>query len=159
MTMGDRIVVMKDGYIMQADKPLHIYNYPDNHLVGSFIGSPSMNFFKVTVEKDQLVNKKFTLPMDESQAGSLEPYLGKAIRLGIRPEHFTVSTENSGITAHLEVSELMGNESYLYCTTGEENFIARVSDNSPREPGSGIQFGIQSEFYHFFDPDSGERII
>ena len=158
MTMGDRIVVMKDGYIMQAEEPLKIYEHPQNHFVGSFIGSPAMNFFVVEVQGENLVNKKFSLPIKDFHPKALESYAGKKVRLGIRPEHFKLLDTYSSITANLEVSELMGNESYLYCTTGEDSFIARVPDNTPRKTGSELSLFAEPEDYHFFDLETGERI-
>jgi len=158
MTMGDRIVVMKDGYIMQADEPLKIYDRPDNQFVGSFIGSPAMNFFEVKVGDNALVNEKFSLPLSEIHKELLKDYSGKIIQIGIRPEHLNLTETPASIPAHLEVSELMGNESYLYCTTGIDTFIARVSDNTPRKTGSDITVYTDSQSYHFFDLESGERI-
>ncbi|MCF7823691.1 MAG: sn-glycerol-3-phosphate ABC transporter ATP-binding protein UgpC [Candidatus Marinimicrobia bacterium] len=159
MTMGDRIVVMKDGYIMQADEPLKIYDKPDNHFVGSFIGSPAMNFFEAEVAENELVNKKFKLPIGADQNILLKNYLGKKVRLGLRPEHFQLTETPSRIPAKLEVSELMGNESYLYCTTGADSFIARVSDNVRRKTGDDLYLYTDPNSYHFFDLESGERIV
>lgn len=159
MTMGDRIVVMKDGHIMQADEPLKIYEKPDNHFVGSFIGSPSMNFFEVEVKSDTLVNEQFSIPLMDTQTQLLKPYLGQKVRLGIRPEHLELTQTSAAIPARLEVSELMGNESYLYCNTGSDSFIARVSENTPRKIDSELTLYTDPEAYHFFELDSGKRII
>ncbi len=158
MTMGDRIVVMKDGYIMQADEPLEIYQRPQNHFVGSFIGSPAMNFFEVEIQKGQLVNEKFSLPIDDVHPKTLKAFDGRKVRLGIRPEHFQLLDSPFSISANLEVSELMGNESYLYCSTGIDTFIARVADNAPRKIGTALRLFAEPETYQFFDLESGERI-
>ena len=158
MTMGDRIVVMKDGYIMQADEPLEIYQRPQNHFVGSFIGSPAMNFFEVEIQKGQLVNEKFSLPIDDTHPKTLKAFDGRKVRLGIRPEHFQLLDSPESISANLEVSELMGNESYLYCSTGVDTFIARVADNAPRKIGTALRLFAEPETYQFFDLESGERI-
>lgn len=158
MTMGDRIVVMKDGYIMQAEEPLEIYRKPQNAFVGSFIGSPAMNFFEVEVENGTLVNEKFSLPIADAHPKSLQSFTGRKVKLGIRPEHFQLTENQSGISASLEVSELMGNESYLYCTTGLDTFIARVAENAPRKTGATLNLFAEPETYQFFDVDSGERI-
>ncbi|MCF7808697.1 MAG: sn-glycerol-3-phosphate ABC transporter ATP-binding protein UgpC [Candidatus Marinimicrobia bacterium] len=159
MTMGDRIVVMKDGYIMQADEPLKIYEKPDNQFVGSFIGSPSMNFFEVDVHADELIHKDFSLPLNESQQAVLAPFNGNKIQVGIRPEHMSLSELSTKIPATLNVSELMGNESYLYCTVGDDRFVARVSDTHPRKPGSTVTVFADSQAFHFFDLGTGERIL
>lgn len=158
MTMGDRIVVMKDGYIMQAEEPLKIYEKPDNQFVGSFIGSPAMNFFEVEVGVGELKHKNFVLPLNEVQQAMLNPYDGRMVQVGVRPEHMSLSELNAKIPATLDVSELMGNESYLYCTVGDDSFVARVSDTHPRKPGSGVTVYADSESFHFFDLDSGDRI-
>jgi len=158
MTMGDRIVVMKDGYIMQADEPLKIYKRPQNQFVGSFIGSPAMNFFDVEVQAGQLVNEKFSLPISDVHPKTLSAFNGRKVQLGIRPEHFQLLDSPSSIKANLEVSELMGNESYLYCTTGLDTFIARVADNTPRAIGSDLSLFAEPETYRFFDIETGERI-
>ena len=158
MTMGDRIVVMKDGYIMQAEEPLKIYERPQNHFVGSFIGSPAMNFFDVEVQSTILVNDKFSLPISTAHQDILKGYEGQKIKLGIRPEHFKLQDAKSSISATLEVSELMGNESYLYCTTGVDTFIARVSDNAPRKIGTPLELFADPEDFHFFEFESGKRI-
>ncbi len=158
MTMGDRIVVMKDGYIMQADEPLEIYKRPQNHFVGSFIGSPAMNFFDVEVQAGKLVNEKFTLAIDAVHPKALKTFDGRKVILGIRPEHFQLMDSPSSISATLEVSELMGNESYLYCSTGVDTFIARVPENAPRKIGTALRLFAEPDTYHFFDLESGERI-
>jgi len=158
MTMGDRIVVMKDGHIMQADEPLKIYNRPQNQFVGSFIGSPAMNFFDVEIQAGQLVNEKFSLPISDAHPKALTAFNGHKVKLGIRPEHFQLVDSKSSINANLEVSELMGNESYLYCTTGLDSFIARVADNAPRKTGSALSLFAEPETYQFFDVETGERI-
>jgi len=158
MTMGDRIVVMKDGYIMQAEQPLNIYKRPDNQFVGSFIGSPSMNFFDVVIQGENLVNKHFSLAISDDHRAALKEMDGRSIQLGIRPEHLKLVDTDAGIPASLEVSELMGNESYLYCTTGSDSFVARVSDNSPRKIGAKLKLYAEPADYHFFDLESGERI-
>ena len=159
MTMGDRIVVMKDGYIMQADEPLKIYQRPLNKFVGSFIGSPAMNFFEVKIQGAVLVNKQFTLPIDKQHPAALKNMEGKTVFLGIRPEHFKLLDSPASIPASLEVSELMGNESYLYCTTGADSFVARVPDNAPRKLGSRVSVYAEAADYHFFEAESGERIV
>jgi len=143
---------------MQAEEPLNVYQKPQNHFVGSFIGSPAMNFFKVEVQGKTLVNQKFKLAIADSHHDALKSYEGRQINLGIRPEHFKLMESTSSIKAHLEVSELMGNESYLYCTTGDDAFIARVSDNAPRKIGTELNLFADSGDFHFFDLESGQRI-
>ncbi|NQV15863.1 sn-glycerol-3-phosphate ABC transporter ATP-binding protein UgpC [bacterium] len=159
MTMGDRIVVMKDGHIMQAAEPLAIYEKPQNHFVGSFIGSPAMNFFEVEVQDSSLVNEKFVLPIEDMHSEMLKSFNGQTIQIGIRPEHFSIQDTQNSISAELEVSELMGNESFLYCTTGKDTFIARVPDNTPLKTGTELRLFAEPESYYFFELESGKRIV
>ena len=125
MTMGDRIVVMKDGLIQQVDTPQNLYDYPCNMFVGGFIGSPQMNFLDATLVKEgsnyyvDLGGDKLLIA-PEKVTSALDAYVGKAIKAGIRPEdikddeEFMEKHKDATITAHVEVSELMGSEIYLY---------------------------------------------
>ena len=125
MTMGDRIVVMKDGLIQQVDTPQYLYDYPCNMFVGGFIGSPQMNFLDATLVKEgsnyyvDLGGDKLLIA-PEKVTSALDAYVGKAIKAGIRPEdikddeEFMEKHKDATITAHVEVSELMGSEIYLY---------------------------------------------
>ncbi len=161
MTMGDRIVVMKDGYLMQADAPLELYNRPANKFVASFIGSPAMNFLDVKVDvKDgiQFSNDQLHLKYPGSDHTGLQKYAGQEVTLGVRPEHLTLSAAGEGIEAQLEVSELMGSESYLYTTVGEAQIVARVQGAHQHKTGDQLNFRPQFEHLHFFDLESGARI-
>lgn len=160
MTMGDRIVVLKDGYVMQSDAPLNIYERPDNRFVAGFIGSPAMNFFDVNVtarDEVNLQNDHMNLRLP-GEAYNLQALDGQSVTLGIRPEHLVLSSGGEGIAATLDVSELMGNESYLYGHAGGTELVARVQDTSPRKTGDDLSLKPQMEKLHFFDADSGERI-
>ncbi len=160
MTMGDRIVVMKDGYIMQSDKAMNLYNHPVNKFTAGFIGSPAMNFFNVTVENHGSVilnegNFSLTLP----DKNVLKNYSGKTITLGIRPEnfHLTSDPENS-INGLVEVVELMGNESFLHVTTGRHTYIAKVPADSSVTYNQNIFMKTDFDKLHFFDLETGNRI-
>jgi len=162
MTMGDRIVVMKDGYIMQDDSPINIFNRPASQFVAGFIGSPAMNFFMMNVTKSgselTLDEGSFSLKAPESLAPHLAGYEGRAITLGIRPEHILVSDDNADFEAQLEVSELMGSESYYYMKTWKHSFTARVADTEVPEPGSKVFFRFREDKLHCFDGDDGHRL-
>ena len=120
MTMGDRIVVMKDGMIQQVDTPQNLYDYPCNIFVAGFIGSPQMNFLDGTLKKagDQFVvdlaGTEVPLPKEKTADGKLDAYVGKTLKVGIRPEdikddeEFLEKHPNSHLSAEVEVSELMG---------------------------------------------------
>ncbi|MEW6651966.1 MAG: sn-glycerol-3-phosphate ABC transporter ATP-binding protein UgpC [Bacteroidota bacterium] len=160
MTMGDRIVVLKDGYIMQSDKALQLYNKPANQFVAGFIGSPAMNFFKVKVSGENGINLScddFTikLPKDELLKG----FIGKEIIIGIRPEnlHLCGASHNT-IKGRVEVVELMGNESNIYASTLSNNFVAKVPANSDAKVNDTVFFEPDFDKLHFFEIEKGSRI-
>lgn len=137
MTMGDRIVVMKDGIIQQIDTPLNLYNNPVNKFVAGFIGSPAMNFFEGKIRREGRlyfgeVNNGIKLEIPESLESKIVSLIGKDIYLGIRPEHIFIYEYHHGAldaTAILQVdiSEPMGNEVYLYFNSSTAQIVARVA--------------------------------
>lgn len=161
MTMGDRIVVLKDGYVKQAEAPLKIYEQPANRFVAGFIGSPAMNFFDVNVDVADTVrlsNDHLSLELSGERRAELNGLSGKTVTLGVRPEHLELSQNGEGIQATLDVSELMGNESYLYAHAGDTELVARVQDTSSRQNGDALSLKPQLDKLHFFDAISGERL-
>ncbi|MEA3287511.1 MAG: ATP-binding cassette domain-containing protein, partial [Candidatus Marinimicrobia bacterium] len=161
MTMGDRIVVMKDGYLMQSEAPLELYTRPANKFVAGFIGSPSMNFLDVKVTiKDGIhfSSDQLHLSYPDVDYQGLEEYSGKEITLGVRPEHLELADQGEGIQAELEVSELMGSESYLYTSVGDIQVVARVQATHQPKTGELLNFIPQFEHLHFFDLKTGDRI-
>ena len=144
MTMGDRIVVMLDGAIQQIATPLNLYNSPVNRFVAGFIGSPPMNFLtgEIAAENGHLRfiqrDAGVSLIVDDSHRAALEPYTGKKIIFGVRPEHFGENAEQQAIegksiTANVEVVEPMGSEIYLYLDFAGQSVTARI-DNVDYEP-------------------------
>jgi len=164
MTMGNRIVVMKDGIIYQIDKPLNLYNKPSNLFVAGFIGSPSMNFFKGKIEnKESLYFNEGTLNfnIDKQVMGKLASYAGKEVWMGIRPEDIEDVTENDDNrnNVEIEVVEPMGNEIYLYLKTHFHNFVARVGTNKEYHEGDKLLLNFKMDKAHFFDIDTNMSII
>jgi len=170
MTMGDRICVMKDGLIMQVDKPLEIYNKPLNKFVASFIGSPPMNFMDVQVSRRDgrlwLDEGKFSLQVRASMEEALAPSVGKSMILGIRPEDiydraYAGNHMTNGQTAlsTVEVVEPMGSEVLLYLNTGRNTLIARVEPQSEARVNQEIEIQFNMEKIHLFQKDSLERIL
>jgi len=173
MTMGDRICVMKDGYIMQVDEPLALYNQPQNMFVAGFIGSPPMNFFYgelinadgavYFVERNES-SEPFRIRLGEEPASRCVKYLGRAIVLGIRPEniadaaHAPESVNSQEISAMVEVTEPMGAETFLYLNTTEHSFIAKVNSERPYACNAGIRLRLNLDKVHFFDPETEEVI-
>ena len=130
MTMGTRIVVMKDGFMQQVDTPQNLYDYPINLFVAGFIGTPQMNFFPATLTKQngrvyvEFVNNKILLPKSvEVRIQNIDDYLdtGKAVTLGVRPEdihdeeNFISASPDTVIKAFVEVVEKLGAETQIYC--------------------------------------------
>ena len=170
MTMGTRIVVMKDGFIQQVDTPQHLYDLPCNKFVAEFIGSPQMNVREAILVKE---NGKFAIKFDEytvvlpeskNKNGCLEPYAGKEVYFGIRPEHvhdeeeflekYRAAGGNGIIKANVDVTELMGAEIYLYVNIGGIPITARVEPTSTAKPGDTIEIAFELEKLHLFDKET-----
>ena len=170
MTMGDRIVVMKDGLIQQVDTPQNLYDYPCNMFVGGFIGSPQMNFLDATLVKEgsnyyvDLGGDKLLIA-PEKVTSALDAYVGKAIKAGIRPEdikddeEFLEKHPNSHLSAEVEVSELMGAEIYLYLTYQGQNLMARVAPTSKSRRGDKITVAMDTHKIHLFDPETEKTLL
>lgn len=173
MTMGDRIVVLKDGIIQQVDDPLTLYNKPANMFVAGFIGSPAMNFFNAKLIKEgesYFVDGgafKIKVPQNRVQEfPKMKQYEGKEVAVGIRPEDisdaavsdFTVTSDNS-LTAQVEVVEPMGAEIYLYLNVDQHSVIARVDAGSKAKVGDTIKVAINTAKMHLFDVATEESIF
>lgn len=175
MTMGDRIVVMKDGVILQVASPLVIYNHPNNVFVGGFIGSPAMNFMDMVLikEDDQYFVEslegtvKLAIPNERLEYfRDLTPYVNKDVILGIRPEDIEdISVvadpdENSVLTAQVDVIEPMGAETFLYLSVGEEipQIIARVDAGTKASDGDTHKVVLDMSKCQLFDKDTQETL-
>lgn len=174
MTMGDRIVVMKDGLVQQVDSPSSLYSKPCNMFVAGFIGSPQMNFIdaKLTSDGGKLAvvlgeeGKKYTVVLPESKASTqgLKDYVGKEVIVGIRPEdlhdeEMFLSSATTGILdADVEVTEMMGAETYLYLTCAGVNMTARVDPRSSAKNGDTIKLGINVNKMHLFDKETEKTL-
>ena len=169
--MGDRIVVMKDGMIQQVDTPQNLYDYPCNIFVAGFIGSPQMNFLDGTLKKNgdqftvDLAGTDIPLPKEKTADGKLDAYVGKTLKVGIRPEdikddeEFLDKHSNSHIGAEVEVSELMGAEIYLYLTYQGQNLMARVAPTSKSRRGDKITVAMDTHKIHLFDPETEKTLL
>jgi len=158
MTMATRLVVMKDGIIQQADTPKEIYENPANKFVGSFIGSPAMNFIvsKFEGEKLWIGNTPICMPDEKVSVLRALGYEGKEIYLGIRPENINLlnlsnTEQKASINGKVEVTELLGPEMLLYCELENEKVIARVEPDFAIKPGQEIQLALDMDKAHFFD--------
>ena len=169
MTLGTRIVVMKDGVIQQVDTPQNLYDKPCNMFVAGFIGSPQMNFIEAVVAKKgnnyTLNFDKYEVPVpaDKCAGGKLDPYVGKEVIFGIRPEHVHDEADELAkaimqFDANVDVTELMGAEIYLYLDIAGQPLTARVDPTSKAKVGDKINICFSLEHLHIFDKDT-EQVI
>ena len=168
LTMGTRIVVMKDGIIQQVDSPQVLYNTPVNMFVAGFIGSPQMNFIDaVVVKENDATYVKFgshQIKLTAAKAAKAEEYVGKTVVMGIRPEDMyddadTIAKyDETAFKADVEVTELMGAETYLYLLVDGINFTARVRPDSTSQINQTIDICLDPEKIHLFDKET-EKVI
>ncbi|NPV79717.1 MAG: ABC transporter ATP-binding protein [Firmicutes bacterium] len=168
MTMGDRIVVMRDGFIQQVGAPMEIYEHPDNVFVAGFIGSPAMNFIDAVIVKegdDYYVDaKSFKVKVPPTRFENIGAYVGKEVIFGIRPEDIDDRElvpnppEDRVVTASVDVMEPMGSEVYLYLSSGDNSFVARVDPHTRARDGMTHQVVMNTDRCHLFDPKT-ERAI
>lgn len=173
MTMGTRIVVMKDGYIQQVDTPQSLYERPDNMFVGGFIGSPQMNMWSAKVEKRgdeiHLLFGKNDIKLAEGKAKKIEDtsYIGKEVIMGIRPESihdeavFLESMTDSIVEASIEVVEMLGAETFLYMLVdgATSTVTARVNPRTKAKAGDIIKVAIDTNKIHMFDKETEKTIV
>ena len=182
MTMGDRIVVMKDGFVQQVDSPQNLYSSPVNLFVAGFMGSPQMNFIdavlrktedgKYTVEfgsEDTKTSrgKKYYVEVPESKVDdvALSELVDKEIIMGIRPENihdeemFLSAAKTGIIECDVEITEMMGAETYLYLNCEGISLTARVDPRSTARPQDTIKVAIDPNKIHIFDKETEKTVI
>ena len=171
MTMGDRIVVMKDGFVQQVDTPLNLYYHPANMFVAGFIGSPSMNFLDVTVEQSGdgfvLNAGSFRVQAPTAAQGKLAPYVGKTVVFGVRPEDIfgrshlppnLQATAGNSFRALCEVTEPMGDRMHLYLSNAPHSFVAAVDAETQVEEEKDVDLVLDMERTHAFDKSTDQTI-
>jgi len=168
MTMGTRIVVMKDGIIQQVAPPHQLYDEPANLFVAGFIGSPQMNFIEggITLENGSYYfeNRRMKLRIPEHVVPRLQSGSGnwRQIIMGLRPEHIALepSDNNEGwsLPASVEMKELMGADTYVYVKIGDYSVISRTEAHTPVMSGDHVQVVFNMNKAHFFDQLSGISI-
>ena len=171
MTMASRIVVMKDGLIQQVDSPQNLYDYPVNLFVAGFIGTPQMNFINGMIEKKgndlyfTFGSNSLKLPPEKSAENDLKEYVGKEVIAGLRPETihdepmYLSSLSEWVIDSKVEVTELMGNEIFLYLVIDEQPMTARVSPRSSARAEDNIKIALDMTRIHIFDKDTEVCIV
>ncbi len=169
MTMGDIIVVMKDGIIQQMADPITLYDNPVNKFVAGFIGSPPVNFLDCKIVREDggvyLKDEAFKVKMPEELAGGVKDYIGKDILLGVRPEdiHNKLDVQNATVDntvgAKVEVVEPIGSEIYLHVVIGKNKLLARVNAHDKSKVGDNVEMVFTMSKIHVFDKENEKTIV
>ncbi len=168
MTMATRIAVINKGMLQQLDTPQNLYDRPDNMFVAGFIGAPAMNFFKARLRKEGgklLVDTgSFTVPVPPDRNKAYQDYVGKPVVFGIRPEDIynpifvPPGIHAALVEAKVDVTELMGNEIWIYLVSGENSIVARVDPRTDFHMGDKVQVALNMDKCHLFDLDTEQAI-
>ena len=167
MTLGDRIVIMRDGFIQQIGTPQEVFNHPANLFVAGFIGSPQMNFFENcaltrTADGYTITVMGHSAPLSAEQNAKLAAagVQDRSVTVGVRPVHILLG---DGIRAEVDVSELMGSELHLHLNAGGQDVVAVVPtaniDTGAYARHSELQFGFDPRLVHLFDPETENNLI
>ena len=166
MTMGSRIVVMKDGLIQQAASPLEVYNHPANQFVASFIGSPAMNCFEMNFAGGRVSDPEagFELALPDRLHQRLASHSGRKVVLGIRPEDLhiiprTDATSAGALSFRIEVVQHLGHETLLDMVAGSHRALARSTASEDAAVGESRAFSVDMDKVHFFDPATGQSLM
>jgi len=167
MTMGDRIVVLKDGYIQQIGSPLELYNRPVNRFVAGFIGSPPMNVLQAAIKEDKgkLIADEgdFQIALSKQLADTARSYMGKDILFGIRPEDLVVAekqVEGATFNAKVEVVEPLGAEILLYVSTAQHpSIIVRTPPHHEFRVGDSVVLEPTMDKIHFFEAETEKSVV
>ena len=166
MTLGTKIIVMKDGVVQQVDTPQNLYQKPGNLFVAGFMGSPQMNFLDAVISEKggNLIAKvgehELVIPAAKAKALKDGGYVGKTVVLGIRPEDihdsqmFIEASPSAPMTSVVKVYELLGAEVFLYFDVNGTQVTARVDPRTTAKTGDPIKFAFDMEKSHFFDKET-----
>ena len=168
MTLGDRIVIMRDGFIQQIGTPQEVFNHPANLFVAGFIGTPQMNFFndaKLTVEGGkyavEVMGRRIELPADKQEALKANGVEAQEVILGIRPVHVQIGAE--GIPARIDVSEMMGSELHLHMNANGMDVVAVVPtaniDATALANHKEVKFNFDPKLVHLFNKETEKNLI
>ncbi|MGL4383541.1 MAG: ABC transporter ATP-binding protein, partial [Bacilli bacterium] len=173
MTMADKIVVMKDGLIMQVGSPLDLYDHPANLFVASFIGTPQMNLFDVIFQDQSIIinELQFKAPLGLIKKVSDLGYLNKPLKMGVRPEYLSINPElftkivqESSAYVYFDLkinnTENMGSEIYIHGHINQSNIIAKVSRNEllQRDLDTNVEVALNLNNIHLFDLETQQNI-
>jgi multiple sugar transport system ATP-binding protein len=167
MTLGDRVVVMRDGVVQQVGEPLELYNTPANRFVAGFLGSPAMNFATVRItggngEGTWAGNRGLRLRLPPVLADRIGPWLGQEVTLGIRPEDISLATgaepDGQSFEAMVEVVERLGSETLLDMRVGDDMMVAAVEPMVRARAGERLRLAVNPEGLHLFDRETEKAI-
>ena len=169
MTMASRIAVIDSGLLQQLDTPQNLYDSPANVFVAGFIGSPAMNFFNAKVDRSDgklYVNaESFQVPVPENRKDIYGPFVGKDVIFGIRPENIhdptfaPPSIQAAPVEVKVDVTELMGNEIFVYLISGDTSFVGRVDPRTKFHMGDQAQVVFNMDNMHLFRTDGNQEAI
>jgi multiple sugar transport system ATP-binding protein len=168
MTMGSRIAILRDGVLQQLDSPAQVYANPANIFVAGFIGSPAMNFFSARLEQQdgevRVTANGLDLPLPAEIVARAGGQTVTDVILGVRPEDIhdgrRVAPEGKpSAAAKVDVVEDMGNENFVYLTSGESSFMARMDSSVRVRPGDNLPIVIDTHKIHLFDPATEKAIL
>lgn len=164
MTMGDRIVVMRDGVVQQVATPHEVYTRPSNQFVAGFIGSPAMNLLAAKLQRDggtlYVVGDGFRLPIPQERVHAIEAANVQNVTFGIRPENLSVEPQHFEqhpdwvMDTQVDVVEPMGSETFLYLSVGGQSLTARVESDFIPEAGQAQKIGVDMVNMHIFDAET-----
>jgi multiple sugar transport system ATP-binding protein len=162
--MGDRIAVMKDGYLQQVGSPPELYNQPVNKFVAAFIGSPAMNFAMVRADDGVLKMGSALLDLKGARAKAATERKGRELEIGFRPEDLELANGDvpSGAVrfpATVEVVEYLGNQELLHADAEGNEIVALVPSDRKVKIGDNVEFAIPQEKLHLFDPETEESLV
>ena len=168
MTMASRIAVINKGVLLQLDTPQTLYDHPDNMFVAGFIGAPAMNFFKAKLRKEGssliVETDTFNVPIPAERMKEFQAHVDKPIVFGIRPEDIynpafvPPGIHVASVETKVDVTELMGNEIFLYLLAGADNIVARVDPRTDFHIGDKVQVSFNLDKCHMFDPETEKAI-
>ncbi len=156
MTLADRIVVMKDGYVQQIGTPYELYHDPVNVFVAGFIGEPPMNFIRAAVKNGKIPFGKNQLDVAKKLGAKAKDYEGKQIVFGFRPEAIALGKKDNAyaVEAAVELTEMLGDNTNVYITAGEDKAILKVDPHDTPEADANITFSIPNEDVYLFDGET-----
>ncbi|CAN5725497.1 sn-glycerol-3-phosphate ABC transporter ATP-binding protein UgpC [soil metagenome] len=160
MTMGQRIAVMSEALLQQVGTPQELYDHPDNRFVAGFIGSPSMNFLEVAVQRSgdavALKGDGLDIPLPDRYKDSIKDHKGDQLIVGLRPEHLDVKSEGPSGTlmGKADVVEYLGNEELIHVSVAGHDLVALIDSSNRVRPGDALELKVALDKVHLFDPES-----